>query len=481
MFSKDTYLQRRHRLRQSPAFACRQTGAGADLGVILLLGNQDCPINFADNPYPFRQDSSFLYFFGLDKPGLAGLIDVDEGAETVFGDDPTIDQVVWTGPQVSLHEMCQRVGILKTGPSCELAHAIEKAQKLGRTIHFLPQYRPENIVKISQLLHIEPSKVQDDASEALIRAIVAQRSIKESSEVEQIETALEITREMQIAAMEHAKPGIYERDIAGIMEGIAVSRGVRLAFPTIFSIHGETLHNHSHDNLMREGDIAVNDSGAESPLHYASDITRTIPIGGRFSSQQREIYQIVLKAHQRSIAAIKPGVQFRQVHRLACETIAAGLADLGLIKKSSQVAVEAGAHTLFFQCGIGHMLGLDVHDMESLGEDYVGYTNEIKRKMEFGWQWLRLAKALESGYVVTVEPGIYFIPQLIDRWHAQHRFPDFIDYEKVEKYRLFGGIRIEDDVLVTPVSSVEDRNGGCRILGPNIPRLIEEVEAFTAK
>jgi len=270
-----------------------------------------------------------------------------------------------------------------------------------------------------------------------------------------------------------SKPGIYEREIAGIMEVIAISRGVRPAFPIIFSIHGETLHNISCDNLMREGDIAVNDSGAESPLHYAGDITRTIPIGGRFSQQQREIYQIVLKAQASAIEAIKHGTEFRQIHQLACINLVSGLKDLGLIKRSPEEAVHAGAHTLFFQCGLGHMLGLDVHDMEALGEDYVGYTDQIKRRMEFGWQWLRLAKALEVGYVLTVEPGIYFIPQLIDRWNAQNKLSDFIDYGKLEKYRDFGGIRIEDDVLVT--------DNGCRVLGPEIPKSIDEVEASASQ
>lgn len=470
MFSPATYIERREQLRTQ-----------IQSGTVLLLGHEESSMNYAENPYPFRQDSTFLYFFGLDKPSLAALIDVDEGTETVFGDDLTIDEIVWTGPQMSLRDMCLRVGVSKTGLSSELAPTVEKAHQQGRTIHFLPQYRSENTVKISRLLGIEPARIQNHVSQPLIRAVVAQRSIKSPEEVEQIEAALEISREMQIVAMQHARPGIYERDIAGIIEGIAVSKGVRLAFPTIFSIHGETLHNHSHENLMQEGDIAVNDSGAESWLHYASDITRTIPIGGRFSQQQREIYQIVLRAQETAIAAIKPGVEFRQVHQLACITLASGLKELGLIKTSPEEAVHAGAHTLFFQCGLGHMLGLDTHDMESLGEDYVGYTDKIKRKMEFGWQWLRLAKALEAGYVVTVEPGLYFIPQLIDRWNAQRKFSDFIDYANVEKYRDFGGIRIEDDVLVTPVSSVEDRNGGYRILGPKIPKHIDEVEAIASQ
>jgi Xaa-Pro aminopeptidase len=307
----------------------------------------------------------------------------------------------------------------------------------------------------------------------LIRAVVTQRSKKTTEEIEQIEEAVGTCREMQIAAMEKAKPGISEREIAGMMEGIAVSKGVRLAFPTIFSIHGETLHNIGCNNIMNRGDIAVNDSGAESSMHYAGDITRTIPIGGKFSQQQREIYQIVLQAQETAIAAIKPGIKFRQIHRLACITLLAGLKELGFIKTSPEEAVDAGVHTLFFPCGLGHMLGLDVHDMEALGEEFVGYTDKIKRRMEFGWQWLRLAKALETGYVITVEPGIYFIPVLIDRWKAEHKFSEFVNYEKVEKYGNFGGIRIEDDILVT-----ED---GCRILGPGIPKRINEVEAITSQ
>lgn len=462
MFETNIYVERRRRLKN-------YVGSG----IILLPGNDDSAMNFPSNTYPFRQDSSFLYFIGLDKPGLAALLDIEQGEEIVFGDDLTIDEIVWTGPQPTLSRMCMETGISKTAPAGELKTAIEKATKQGWTIHFLPQYRPENIIQLGQLLNIEPTAVNNSVSETLIRAVVAQRSVKSPEEIEQLEVAIEITREMQTAAMEKSKPGTYEREIAGIMEGIAISRGVRQAFPIIFSIHGETLHNTSCDNLMQDGDIAVNDSGAESPLHYAGDITRTIPVGGKFSRQQREIYQIVLKAQQAAIEAIKPGIEFRQVHQLACITLVSGLKELGLIKKSPEEAVNAGAHTLFFQCGLGHMLGLDVHDMEALGENYVGYTDTIKRRMEFGWQWLRLAKALEAGYVLTVEPGIYFIPQLIDQWSAQNKLSDFIDYDKLEKYRDFGGIRIEDDILVT--------DNGCRILGPAIPKSIDEIEAIASR
>lgn len=462
MFSADIYIGRRKRLR-----------ADIRSGLILFIGNEESSMNYNGNSYPFRQDSSFLYFFGLDKPGLAAVIDVDEGTETVFGDDLTIDDIIWTGPQPSLQEISLKVGISKTEPKNKLKSAIDKARGQNRAIHFLPQYKPENTLMLSELLSITPDEVRENVSETLIRAVVAQRSKKSQEEIEQLEEAIGICREMQIAAMEKAKPGIYEREIAGMMEGIAVSKGVRLAFPTIFSIHGETLHNIGCENLMKKGDIAVNDSGAESPMHYAGDITRTIPIGGKFSQQQREIYQIVLQAQETAIAAIKPGIEFRQIHRLACVTLLTGLKELDFIKTSPEEAVEAGAHTLFFQCGLGHMLGLDVHDMEALGEDFVGYTDKIKRKMEFGWQWLRLAKALDYGYVITVEPGIYFIPILIDRWRAERKFAEFVNYEKIGKYRSFGGIRIEDDVLVT-----ED---GCRILGPAIPKSIDEVEAIASQ
>jgi len=273
--------------------------------------------------------------------------------------------------------------------------------------------------------------------------------------------------------MKLTRPGVFERQVVGVMEAIALSQGVRLAFPTIFSVHGETLHNPYHGNLMKDGDIAVNDSGAESRLHYASDVTRTIPVGGRFTQRQREIYDIVLTAQEKALAATKPGVQFRDIHRLACVALASGLKDLGLMKGDPAEAVQANAHTLFFQCGVGHMLGLDVHDMEPLGEDYVGYTDTIKRNPEFGWRSLRLAKALEPGFVITVEPGLYFIGELIDRCKAEQKYAPYIDYDTVEKYRDFGGVRIEDDVLVT--------KDGCRVLGRKIPKSIEEVEALASR
>lgn len=461
MFPVEVYLERRTRLRKQ-----------VKTGLILFLGNQESPMNYRDNQYPFRQDSSFLYFFGLDCPGLAAVIDIDQDSECVFGDDPTVDDIIWTGPQQPLQEKCQQVGVYETDSHERLAVLLRTAVEHGRKVHFLPQYRPENIMKIEQLMGLHPTVVQDYVSEELIRAVVAQRSFKTQEEIGQIEAALDISYEMQTAAMRIAGPGLYEREVAGAMEGIALSRGGRLAFCTIFSVHGETLHNHFHENLMKEGDIAVNDSGAESAFHYASDITRTIPVGGKFTQQQKEIYTIVLNAQEKAIEAIRPGVEFREIHALACTVLLAGLKDLGLIRGDIGQAVRAGVHTLFFQCGLGHMMGLDVHDMEGLGEDYVGYTDTIKRNPDFGWRSLRLAKALEPGFVITVEPGIYFIPELINRWKADKKHEQYIDYDSIEKYRDFGGVRIEDDVLVT--------EEGYNVLGKKIPKDIDEVEAMSS-
>jgi Xaa-Pro aminopeptidase len=373
MFSPDVYIKRRKRLQTN-----------VQSGLILFLGNEESPMNYPDNPYSFRQDSSFLYFFGLDFPGLAAVIDIDQGTECIFGNDLTVDDIIWMGPEPALKEKCEKVGVSQSAPSEMLAETLKEALRQGREIHFLPQYRADNLLKIEKLFGIHPGQIQKHVSEKLIKAVVAQRSIKSEEEIRQIETAIDIAYKMQTTAMKMARPGLYERDVAAEMEKITVSMGGRLAFPTIFTIHGETLHNHYYGNMMSEGDLVVNDSGAENAMHYASDITRTIPIGGKFSSRQRDIYDIVLTAQAKAIEQIKPGVEFRNIHRLACETMVSGLKDLGLMKGDCQEAVATGAHGFFFQCGFGHMMGLDVHDMEDLGEDYVGYTERIKRNNQFG-------------------------------------------------------------------------------------------------
>jgi len=461
MFDTKTYVQRRAKLKE-------QIGSG----LILLLGNEESPMNYAANTYNFRQDSSFLYFFGLDFPGLAATIDVDNDQEAIYGYDFTIDDMIWMGPQEKLAAKAEKVGVAKAEPREKLSEMIKEGLQQRRTIHFLPQYRPENLIKIEELTGIHHSVVNNYASVALIKAVVAQRSIKSDEEVRQIEQALDISFEMYRLAQKVIKPGMYEHEVYGQVEGLLLSRGSAISFPIIFTIHGEVLHGHSHANLMKDGDLLVMDSGAESPLHYASDITRTYPVNGRFSPLQRDIYQVVLEAQLKAIDMMKPGVLFRDVHLHAARSIAEGLKQLGFMKGDVDDAVKEGAHALFFPHGLGHQLGLDVHDMEGLGENFVGYNSKIQRSNQFGLAYLRFAKELLPGHVLTVEPGIYFMPELISQWKKEAKHRSFIDYEKVEAAIGFGGIRIEDDVLVTAK--------GHRVLGKPIPKRIEELEGSSA-
>jgi len=453
VFSKETYVQRR-----------RTLSARIDSGLILLLGHEEASINYQDNVYPFRQDSSFSYYVGLDEPGLATVIDVEAGTTTLFGDDMSVEQVVWTGPQPCLREKGEWAGITDTAPRANLNAVLARA----REIHFLPPYRASSILALQGLLGLDIEQIRKQTSEPLIRAVIAQRSLKQPEEIAEIEAALDVSHMMHCAAMQLSRPGRHEYEIVGEIEGKVLAQGARQAFPTIFSVHGEILHNPTYNNLIAEGDIIVHDSGVESPLHYASDITRTIPASGRFSAQQKEIYEIVLQTQDAAIEALRPGVEFRDVHKLASGRLLTGLQQLGLIKGDCQEALAAGAHALFFQCGLGHMLGLDVHDMDSLGEDDVGYTDTLQRDQAFGWRSLRLAKSLQTDFVITVEPGIYFIPELIDQWQAQHKLEQFIDYAQLRHFRDFGGVRLEDDLLVTDT--------GYRVLGKPIPRTICEVE-----
>jgi Xaa-Pro aminopeptidase len=457
MFDKSVYLDRRKKLSQ-------QLGKG----IVLLLGNEDSSMNYKDNLYPFRQDSSFLYFFGLDRPGLAGLIDIDNDREIVFGNDLTLDDIVWTGPQPSLAEQAEPAGITDTRPSASLAGELVTARAAGRTLHFLPPYRPENILKLSAWLGIAPAAVKGHASIPLIRAVVAQRSVKSAEEITQIEAAVDITAAMHLAAIKGARDGMTEAQLAGVLHGIAISAGGNLSFPTILTVNGQVLHNHYGNTVMKEGQIAICDSGAENGMHYAGDMTRTFPVGRKFTSIQREMYDIVLAAQEAAIAALRPGVLFRDVHFLAARTLVEGLKAAGVMKGDPAAAVAAGAHTMVFQCGLGHMMGLDVHDMEDLGEEYVGYTGELKKSKEFGLKSLRLARSLEPGFVVTIEPGLYFIPELMDRWGAEKKYAEFINYDRLEGFRSFGGIRIEEDLLVTA--------GGSRLLGKPLAKTAAGIE-----
>ena len=464
MFPKEVYIRRRSQIKD----LMQDWG-----GILFFPGNTHVPFNYPANIYPFRQDSNFLYFFGLDHPDLAAIIDLDTGEEIIFGDELTMDDIIWMGPQPTLKDQAAEVGIEKTLPLSELDKIIKQALSLKRPVHFLPPYRGETKQWIEQLLGIKYELTRQWASEPFIKAVVALREIKDEYELAEIERMIDVAYEMHTTAMKMAKPGVKEQQIAGTVYGITLAHEGMPSFPPIVTIHGETLHNETYRNILETGRMLIVDAGAESYLHYASDITRTTPVGGKFNQRQKDIYQIVLDANKTAISEIRPDVPYRDIHLLAARIIAQGLKDLGLMKGNVDDMVAQGAHALFFPHGLGHMMGLDVHDMEGLGEDYVGYTETMKRSDQFGLAFLRLAKPLKPGFVLTVEPGIYFIPDLIDLWRGEGKFKDFINYDEVEKYKDFGGIRIEDDVLVT-----ED---GVKVLGKPIPKEIDEVEAICAE
>jgi Xaa-Pro aminopeptidase len=459
MFSKETYMNRRKILIES-----------IQKGILLFLGNEESAMNYAGNTYNFQQDRTFLYYFGIDIPNMAAILDVESGEEIIFGYDFQIDDIVWMGPQPTLKELSEKIGVPQSLPVEKLSNIINNYKSQNRIIHFLPPYRPEHILKLRDLLLMDEKSIIQKASIEFINQIIAQRSVKSDEEIAEIERAVDVAYSMHTSAMKITKAGKYEYEISGWIEGIASSGGGGISFPVIFSKNGETLHNHYHGNLLKDGNLVINDSGAETAMHYASDITRTFPVSGKFSQKQKDIYEIVLEAEMKSIEAMKPGIKYCDVHLNAAKIIAAGLKDLGLLKGDIDEAVKQGAHALFFPHGLGHALGLDVHDMENLGENYVGYNEGTKRSEQFGLAYLRFGKELQKGYVLTVEPGLYFIPQLIDIWQNENKFKDFINYEKVRDYIGFGGVRIEDDVLVTETDH--------RVLGKSIPKTVNEVEAM---
>ncbi len=457
MFRPEIYTERRKRLHGT-----MKSGIG------LFVGNVDASMNYPANPYHFRQDSDFLYLFGLDLQGLTGVMDFDTGEDWIFGNDFDIDDIIWMGPQPSVSELASKCGISKTAPLSKLEEFIREAVSRGRKIHFLPPCRGETKMTLGSLLKENPCQMRTSASTELIKAVVAMRSIKEPVEIDEIEKAIAIASDMHVAAMKMCKPGVKEQEIFGTIEGIALAAGGGASFPIILSINGQTLHNHEHGNILKEGRMMVTDAGAETNLHYSSDITRTTPVGGKFSGRQKDIYEIVLKANTETISASGPGLSNKELHLMACTIIAESMKDLGLMKGNTGDAVAAGAHALFMPHGLGHMMGLDVHDMEALGENYVGYNDEVKRSEQFGLAYLRFALPYKPGHVFTVEPGCYFIPELIDQWKGEGRCREFINYDKVDAYRDFGGVRIEDDVLITET--------GNRLLGKAIPKTVADVE-----
>lgn len=456
MFAKETYINRRAALKKS-----------VGSGIMLFFGNEECGMSYEDNTYHFKQDSSFLYFFGLNYAGLAAVIDIDEDKEIIFGNELTIDDIVWMGTQPTLHEKAHRVGIGETRPSADLKSYLENAAAKGQTIHYLPVYRAEHRIKLQNLLGIFPGTEQPSVT--FIKGIVNLRNYKTAEEIVELERACDVTADMHIEAIRTARVGMHEYEVAAALEAVAQANGCRISFPTITTVNGQTLHNHYHGNIIKEGDMVLIDAGAETEMGYCGDMSSTICAGNRFTSRQKEIYDIQVASHLAAVNALKPGVPFKDVYELSCQVICEGLKGLGIMKGDPAEAVAAGAHAMFFPCGLGHMMGMDVHDMENLGEVWVGYDGQPK-STQFGRKSLRLARPLEPGFVLTIEPGIYFIPELIDYWKSENRFADFICYDKLEGYRDFTGLRNEEDYLITET--------GARRLGKKIPLTTEEVEAL---
>ena len=452
MFSKETYIQRRNILKKN-----------FKNGIILFLGNDESGMNYADNTYHFRQDSTFLYYFGISAPGLFALLDMDTGNDIIFGNDYTIDDIVWMGDMQTVKSLAENAGIERTAGVSTLKHILEKSKQ----VMFLPPYRPEHQIKLFNLLNIHPAEAAQKASIPLAVAIAKQRNIKTAEEIAEIEKAVNTTVQMHKTAMQFAKPGMTEAQVAAQVTEIALANGGQLSFPVIATINGQTLHNHYHGNVLKEGQLFLLDAGAESSEGYAGDMSSTFPVSRTFSPEQRDIYEVCFSAHNSAIEALKPGVHFRDVHLKTAKNIFGGLKDLGFTKGNTEDAVTNGAHSLFFPCGLGHLMGLDVHDMENLGEQWVGYNGEEKSK-QFGLKSLRLGMKLLPGHVITIEPGIYFIPQLIDLWQKQKINTEFLNFDKINEYRNFGGLRNEVDILITETSH--------RVLGEKLPKTVKDVE-----
>lgn len=438
-------------------------------GLLLFLGNDESPMNYADNTYHFRQDSSFLYYMGVDQPGWAAVIDVEDGSATAFATDNDLDAIVWTGVLPSVADLAGRAGITQTKPAPALADVLSKAKAAGRVIRFLPPYRAENALKLFRMLGVHPDEAASRADVEFVRAVVEMRVHKDAGEIAEIERAVNTSVDMHIAGAKMARPGMLEAEIAARVTEIAQNAGGTLSFPVIATIHGETLHNHYHGNRLEAGRIFILDAGAETATHYAGDLTSTFPVDRTFTKRQKDVYDIVLSGYDAAVAALAPGVPFMKVHLIAARKMAEGLKGIGLMKGDLEAAVEQGAHAMFFPHGLGHMMGLDVHDMEDLGEQWVGHQGQ-PRSTQFGLKSLRLARPLEPGFVFTIEPGLYLIPELIDRWNADGKFREFINYDALGPYRDFGGIRFEENYLVTDT--------GARRLGKQRPRSAAEIEAL---
>lgn len=463
LFSKETYVARRQALS-------RLVGSG----LVLLFGNNDSPANYPSNAYKFRQDSAFLYFFGQHRDGLVGVIDVDQHTETLVGNEIDIDDIVWFGSVKSVSAMAEECGVGATAPMSSLADMVQKALKAGRQVHFLPPYRYDTQIQIMDLTGIHPSKQREAASMPLIQAVIKLRSTKSAEEIAEIERACAIGYKMHVTAMKMCRPGVTEQAIGGAIDGVAYAEGCMPSFQSIVTMHGEIMHGNPSPRQLESGRLMLCDAGAETNENYCSDNTRTTPISGHYTQRQRDIYSIVSDCHDLVLDVARPGVKWWDVHFDVCRLMTNRLKELGLMKGDTEEALRAGAHALFLPHGLGHMMGMDVHDMEGLGQTNVGYDDEVRPSSQFGTASLRFARKLEPGFVVTDEPGIYFIPDLIDLWKREGHNAEFLNFEEIEKFKDFGGIRIEDDVLIT--------QNGCRFLGEQrIPYHMDEVEQFLAE
>lgn len=458
MFSRQTYIQRRSSLRQ-------KLGSG----LLLFFGNNDAPANYPANAYKFRQDSTFLYYFGQHRDGLVGVIDIDNDKEYLFGNDIDIEDIIWTGFVPSVKDLAEEVGVENSGSMADFEALVKKTGK--DKVHFLPPYRHDTMIQIADLMGIHPLKTREAASVPFIKAVVDMRAVKSQEEIEEIERAMAIGYEMHTAAMKACKPGVTEKYIGGLLAGIAESYGCKESFQTILTMHGEIFHGDPSLRPLEAGRLMLCDAGAETVNNYCSDNTRVTPISGRFTQKQRDIYSIVEACHDLVIEKAHPGMKWMDMHLDVCRLMTDRLKDLGLMKGNTEDAVQAGAHAMFLQHGLGHMMGMDVHDMEGLGQVYVGFDDEVRPSTQFGTDCLRCGRRIQPGWVLTDEPGIYFIPALIDKWKGEGMHRDFLCYDKIEEYRDFGGIRLEDDILVTET--------GCRVLGEKmIPYHPDELENY---
>lgn len=462
MFDKDVYISRRKRLKEL-----------VGNGLVLIVGNSEAPMSYSDNSYNFIQDSTFLYYFGLNSPDLVGVMDVDSDEDYIFGKEFTMDDIIWMGQQRTFKERAKDVGIENFVELEKMKEILKRDKDNERIIHFTNQYRVENSLKISRLLGLSLDEVNEKFSKRLVDGIIEMRSLKRDYEIAELEKATNVTREMHLVAMKNVKVGMKGYELVALLEAVAKKYNATTSFHTICTTNGQILHNHFHGNIFKEGDIVLLDCGARLENGYCGDMTTVFPVSGRFDSRQKDIYSLLIEMFDRAEECTKPGVTNKSVHLEVCKVLVEGLIKRGIMRGSVDEIVDAGAHALFFPHGLGHMIGLDVHDMENFGENNVGYDNVTKREIQFGLKSLRMGKELKPGYVLTIEPGIYFIPELIKKWEKEGKFKEYINYEEVKKYLDFGGMRYEGDFLIT--------ENGNRRLGDKMPKYDYEIEEILKK